>query len=181
VKSEASTLYRAKNFVAASAAITAAAPAVSGDVQELRTLAAIYAQLGKAYSIGMSPGSKATDAYVYLLRARDLDRELGASYVTEIELRLANVAPRAAVAYTAAKEYGSAFQAVRLADALGSTSATSKSVRENLEVLAADLYRAAQSEMTGFPEEAKKKLRLVLSMVDPKSPLAAKTTKLLAP
>jgi hypothetical protein len=89
------------------------------------------------------------------------------------------VATRAAVSYMASKEYEAAFQAVRTSESLGSSSSSNKAVRDRLEAFAAELFRAAQSELASDPESAKKKLRQILGMVDPKHPLYSKSQKLI--
>ncbi|HEU4733287.1 MAG TPA: hypothetical protein VFT22_35590, partial [Kofleriaceae bacterium] len=180
VKNEATTLYRAKNFSGASALVTAALSSFSGDdAQELKNLAAIYLQLGKAYAVGMAPGTKPTDAFVALRRAISFDRDVGSAYTPELQERLAATAPRAAGSYMAAKEYESAFQAVRVSESLGSSSPSNKTIRGMLEALASDLLRAAQGELASDPESAKKKLRQILSIVEARNPLFIKAQKLL--
>jgi hypothetical protein len=182
VKSEANTQYRARSFNAAAAAVTSALPQFTGtDAADLRTIAAIYSQLGKSYNVGMAPGTKPTEAYVALLHAKSYDRDLGGAYVPEIDQRLVTVAPYAAASFAASKEYELAFQAVKVSDALGSTSPTTKLVRDKLEEVAGDLVRAAQSELSSDPEGAKRKLHQVQGMVDPMHPLHARATKLLSP
>jgi len=180
VKSDASTLYRNKNFSGAAGAITAALPSFSGgDAQDLRNLAAIYSQLGKAYNVGMAPGTKPTEGYQALRRAISYDREVGSAFVGDLQDHLVTVASRAAVSYMASKELESAFQAVRTAESLGSTSSSNKPVRDKLEATAGELFRAAQSELSSDPDSAKKKLRQILGIVDPKHPTYAKAQKLL--
>src|SRR6201999_347128 len=110
VKAEANALYHAKNLAGASSAISSALGSVpSEDVADLKSLAASYSQLGRDYNVGNAPGAKTTDAYAALVRARDLDRSLGRAYATEIDQRLAILAPRAAASFMAAHEYESAF------------------------------------------------------------------------
>jgi len=180
VKNDALALYRAKSFGGAAALVTAALPSFSGDdAKELRSIAAVYSQLGKAYNIGMAPGTKPTDAYVALRRAIDYDREFGSAFSAELQERLVDRAVRAAGSYMAAKEYESAFQAVRTAEGLGSQSSTIKAVRSSLEAAAGDLVKAGASELSSDPDAAKKKLRQVLGMVDSKNPLYVRATKLL--
>jgi hypothetical protein len=182
VKSAANVLYRAKDFSGAASLVTSALPSFTGgDAQDLRTIAAIYLQLGKSYNIGMASGTRFTEAYIALLRARGYDRDLGAVYIPEIEQRLATTASRAASSFMAAKEYESAFQAVRVSDSLGSaTSQTNKAVREKLEEVATELVRTAQSEIAADPEAAKKKLRQVQGIVETKHAAYVKATKLLS-
>jgi hypothetical protein len=173
-------LYRAKNFSGASALVTAALPAFSGDdAQHLKLLASGYAQLGKAYNVGMAPGTRPTDAFVALHRALGLDRDTGGAYVVEIQERLVTIAARAAGSYMASKEYEAAFQAVQVSESLGSTSPTNKTVRGMLEAIASDLLHAAQTELASEPEAAKRKLHQILVIVDAKHPLYVKAQKLL--
>lgn len=139
----------------------------------------MYSQLGKAYAIGMAPGTKPIDALGALRRAISYDREVGSSHIGELQERLGSVAPRAAASYMAAKEYESAFQAVRQAEAVGSKSTSNQTVRSVLEAIASDLLRAAQSDLTSDPEGAKKRLHQVLGMVDAKNPLYVRAQKLL--
>ncbi len=180
VKSEASALYRNKNFAGAASAISAALPGFSGgEAQELRSTAALYSQLGKTYSVGMAPGTKPTEAFQALRRAVSYDRELGAAYTAELQERLGSVAHRAAVSFMAAKEYEQAFQAVRSSESLGNTSSSNKAVRDRLESLANDLYRTAQGELASDAEGARKKLRQILGLVDAKHPVYARAQKLL--
>ena len=180
VTNEANALYRAKSFGGAAALITAALPSFTGaDAQELRSLAAIYSQLGKAYNVGIAPGTKPTEAYQALRRAASYDRDVGEAYVAELQEHLVTVATRAAVSYMASKEYEAAFQAVRTSESLGSSSSSNKTVRDRLEAFATEMFRSAQTELASDPEGAKKKLRQILGMVDPKHPLYAKSQRLL--
>ena len=180
VKNDASGLYRAKNFSGAAALITAALPSFTGgEAQDLRSIAAIYSQLGKSYNIGIAPGTKPTEAYQALRRAASYDRDVGSAYVNELQEKLVGVASRAAVSYMASKEFEAAFQAVRTAESLGSSSSSNKAVRDRLEVLAGENYRSAQTDLASDPEGAKKKLRQILGIVDPKNPLYSKAQKLL--
>jgi hypothetical protein len=180
VKNEAAVLYRRKDFTGAAAIVTAAVPSTTGvDAQELKTIAAIYQQLGKSYNVGMAPGTKPTDGFVALRRAISYDREVGAAYVNEMQEKLVVIAARAAMLYMASKDYESAFQAVRASDALGSQSPSNKTVRDKLDSVAADLYRTAQSEMANDAEAAKQKLRQILNIVEAKNPLYAKASRLL--
>jgi Inner membrane component of T3SS, cytoplasmic domain len=181
VKNEADALYRAKNFSGAAALVSQSLPSFAGgDAQELKSIAAVYSQLGKAYNVGMGPGTKQTDAYINLRRALEYDRDVGSAYVAEIQERLVVAAARAAVQYMAAKEYGAAFQAVRVSEQYGSSSPSNKTVRDKLESLAADLVRTASSELASNPEEARRLARQVQGMVDAKNPLHARATKMLS-
>ncbi len=181
VKNDANALYRAKRFADAATLVTSSLPAFSGaDSQELKAVAAVYSQLGKTYNVGMAPGTKPIDAFVALRKAIGYDRDAGSAYVAEMEHVLVTVASKAALSYTAAKEYELAFTAVRTAESLGSQSPTNKSVRDRLEELATELLRSAASDQATDPEGAKKKLHQIQGMVDPKSPTYAKATKQLS-
>jgi len=180
-KSEAAALYRSKNFGAAAQALTSSLSGFSGeDAKELKNLASIYTQLGKNYSIGMAPGTKAPDAYVALNRALEFDKDLGAAFVPEIKEKLAIMASRAAASYTASKDYEQAFQAVRVAEQLRSTSPTNKAVRDTLTNIAEDLLRGARAEQSSNPEAARQKLRQILGIVEPRSATYAQAQKLLS-
>jgi len=180
VKNEANVQYRARNFSGAAALVTSSLPSFSGDdAQELKSLAAVYSQLGKAYSVGMAPGTKPSDAFGALRRAISFDRDVGSTYIGELQERLGSVAPRAAASFMAAKELESAFQAVRQSESLGTKSTSNQTVRGMLETTAADLLRSAQSELKTDPEAAKKKLNQILGIVDAKHPLYVKAQKLL--
>jgi tetratricopeptide (TPR) repeat protein len=180
VKAEAKALYMARNFSGASSALTSALSGFgTDDTKELKSLAALYSQLGKSYAVGMAPGTKYPEAYQALRRAIDYDHDLGATYVPALQDRLVNTATRAASSYMAAHEYELAFQAVRTSESLGSTSSNNKTVRTMLEDIASDLYRTAASELSSDPEGAKKKARQILGIVDTRNPLFAKAQKLI--
>jgi hypothetical protein len=183
VKNEAAALYRTKNFGGASALVTQSLPAFSGeDAKDLKNLAAIYSQLGKSYSVGMAPGTKATDAYISLRRAITYDQDVGKAYVPEMEARLAIVAERAAPLFMASKEYEAAMAAVRQSEALGGNTtpgSTNKSVRDKLTSIASELLTTATSELSSNPDEAKRKAHQVQSIVDSKNPLYAKAARLI--
>lgn len=180
VKSEATGLYRSKNFSGAALAINSSLSGFSGDdVKDLKAIAAIYSQLGKAYAVGMAPGTRPTDAYQALLRASDYDREVGGAYAQELRDKLVAIAPRAATSYMAAKSFEQAFQAVRKAEELGSRTDDLKIVRQNLEDKAKELLRAARSELAADPEAAKQKLRQIQGMVERQNPLWQQAAKLL--
>jgi hypothetical protein len=180
VKSDANALYRSKNFAGAAQLITSALSGFSGDdAQELRSMAAIYSQLGKAYNVGMAPGTKSTEAFQALRRASSYDRDVGSAYLGEIQEHLAAISTKAAVSYMASKDYENAFTAVRTSESLGSSGSSSNaSVREKLAGIASDLLREAQSDLQTDPDGAKKKAHQVLGMVDAKSPLYVKAQKI---
>jgi hypothetical protein len=180
VKSEATGLYRSKNFSGAALAINSALSGFGGDdVKDLKSIAGIYSQLGKAYAVGMAPGTRPIDAYQALLRALDYDGEVGKAYSQEIRDRLAALAPRAATSYMAAKSFEQAFQAVRKAEEFGSRSDDLKIVRQALEDRAKELLRTARSELASDPDAAKQKLRQIQGMVERQNTLWQQASKLL--
>jgi hypothetical protein len=181
VKAEATGLYRSKNFSGAAQEITSALAGFGNeDTKDLKSLAAIYTQLGKAYAIGLAPSTKPIDAYQALLRAIAYDREVGSAYTPELQDRLAAIAPRAATSYMAARSYEQALQAVRMAESLSSRSDNLKIVRGMLEDTAKELLRAARGELSSDPDAARQKLRQVMAMVEPRNPLYAQAQKLLS-
>jgi hypothetical protein len=180
VKSEANGLYRSKNFGGAAQAINAALSGFGGDdAKDLKSIAAIYSQLGKAYSVGMAPGTRPIEAYQNLLRALDYDSEVGKSYEKDLREALAVVAPRAATSFMASKSFEQAFQAVRKAEEFGSRSDSLKIVRQALEDKAKELLRAARSEIAADPEAAKQKLRQIQGMVERQNTIWQQASKLL--
>jgi hypothetical protein len=180
VKHDAEAQYRRRDFNAAAAILSTAVPSFTGgDAQQLKSIATGYVQFGKAYNVGMAPATKATDAFVALRQALALDKDVGASFAGEIQERLVVIASRAAVSYMAAREYESAFLAVRTSDVLGSVSPSNKSVREKLQQIASDLYRTALNDLSTDPDSAKRKLHQILGMVDAKTQVYANASKLL--
>ena len=180
LKAEATGLYRSKNFSGAALAISSSLTGFSSDdTRDLKNIAGIYTQLGKAYAIGMGPGTKAIDAFQALRSAINYDREVGGAYQSELRERLAQVAPKAANSYMAAKSYEQALQAVRAAEQVGSTSESLQVVRSSLEGTAHDLLSDARREMASDPDGARQKARQVLGIVEPKSPLYAQAQKLI--
>jgi hypothetical protein len=180
IRAEAGALYKNKNFSGAAALLTSSLSGYSSeDAKDLRTIAGIYSQLGKAYNIGMAPGTKPTEAYQALRRAIDFDHDVGSAFVSEMQRRLVDTASRAASYYMADHQYELAFQAVRNSEALGSTSKNNATVRRMLEETASDLYHEGASELASDPEGAKKKLHQILGIVESKHPLYLKAQKLL--
>jgi len=181
VKSEANGLYRSKNFSGAAVAIKSSLSGFSGyDAKELASVAEIYSQLGKAYAVGMGPGTKPVEAYLSLVRANNLDREVGGACAQELHDKLVAVAPRAATSYMAAKSFEQAFEAVSTAEALGSRSDDLKIVRQNLVDKAKELLHTAHSELASDPEAAKQKAHQVQAIVDRQSPLWQQAARLLS-
>jgi hypothetical protein len=180
LRHDADALYRKKDFNGAAAVLSSAQPAFAGaEAQQLLSTAKAYVQFRSAYNVGMAPATKATDAFVALRQALTYDKDLGGNYTSEIQEKLVGVATRAAVSYMAAHEYESAYLAVRTSDTLGNPGSTIKSVRDKLQQVASDLYRAALNELTTDPDSAKRKLRQILGMVDAKTQVYANASKLL--
>jgi tetratricopeptide (TPR) repeat protein len=180
LKAEATGLYRSKNFSGAAQAINASLAGFGpDDAKDLKTLAGIYSQLGKAYAVGMAYGTRATDALPALQRALSYDREVGGAYGSEIRERIGVVAPKAASSFMAAKSFEQALQSVRVAESVGSTSESLKSVRSSLDGIAHELLSDARRELSSDPDDAKQKLRQVLAIVEPKTPLYVQAQKLL--
>jgi hypothetical protein len=128
--------------------------------------------------VGMAPGTGAKEAYAALKRAKNFDS--GGVFRDEIGQKLAQVAPKAAASFLAAKNFSAAKEAVALAEANGGGGSTTQSVRQNLEQQAAALVREAQSQMSSDSAGARDKLKTVQQMVDAKSPSYQKAAKLLA-
>lgn len=155
----------------------AARSASPEDAKQLRNLSGAYSKLGRAYSVGTSPGTKASDAYERLITAANFDRGAGGEFVGEIEQTIAQIAPKAAVQYMGAQRYEQAAQAARRAENQDNPSVVA--VRDKLEQAARELYNEAVAEKDTNPEAAKTKLLRVRAIVDSKSPYFKKAGKLL--
>jgi hypothetical protein len=170
--------YKAKNFAQAGTLLRAAAANASGgDASDLRALAGTYEQFGKAYNVGMAPGTPAQEAFERLRMAKNFDPSLGGAYTGEITQKLKEVAPRAAIYFAAKKDFDKALLAVRTAESLGvdSSSGNIQAVRKAIEAEANRLYSEAASAP---PDEAKQKAKRILNLIDSKSPTYAKAQKL---
>jgi len=177
---KADGLYRAKNFNGASKVLAEAAKgADEDDAKGLRLKSDKYAQLGKVYAQGTAPAQKPSVAFEYLRQASNYDRNLGNAFDSDIQTRLAAVAPKAAVSYFAQQKYADSRSAMIVAKQLGSTDSTLNLLRQKLEGVAGDLYNEAAKEMSSNPSAAKEKLRQVKSYVEPKSTWAIKADALL--
>jgi hypothetical protein len=127
----------------------------------------------------MAPGTAPKDALDQLKKAKNLDGSAGRAYMGEIEGRIGQVAPKAAVLYMAAKDYEGAAAAVRLAESVGSSSSTIGSVKSALESAARTLYNEAVAQKGSDPDGAKQKLRQVQKIVPSSSPWYQKAGKAL--
>lgn len=178
VKSRAEDLYRAKKFNDAAKALRGALSSVSeSDAGELRSLAAVYEQVGKNYNVGMGPATPAVDAYISLEKALNLDRPIGI-FTDEIKGKLGTVAPKAAAKFMADKNYEAAYKAVRVAEGNGGKNGTTDGVRESLVDAANELYAAAMAEKGSTPQAARAKLQRIRGMTD-KSTILVKAEKAL--
>ncbi len=169
-RSRAEELYHAKKFKdAASVLQTAAKTASSREASQLRTLAGAYTNFGALYNLATSPSTKATDAFEKLIRSQSYDNEAGRYFARDIDAKLREVAPKAAVQYMGTSRYEDAALAARYAENLGVTSQTIKGVRQKLEQVAGDLYAQAKSELSTNPDSAKQKAKRIKAMVDTSS------------
>ncbi|MDX2093621.1 MAG: FHA domain-containing protein [Kofleriaceae bacterium] len=178
VKDKADSLYRAKNFAGAAAALKAAAK--GDDATELKSLAAVYENLGKAYNVGMAPGTPPKQAFDLLVKAKNFDNRAGNAFTSEINSKLGDIASKAAVAFMADKDYVRAKNAVQIAESAGKGNASTQGVRSSLESAAGKLFKEAQAEMGSDEKAAREKLKQVQQMVDAKSQWHQKAGKLLS-
>jgi len=150
-----------------------------GDAKELKTLAGVYEQLGKAYNIGMASSTSADAAFKSLQLALNMENSAGGEFRDEIREKMKSIAAKAALAFLSSKDYSSASAAVKLAETNGPTSST-KLVRTQLEARAKELYDQAAREMDSNPAEAKSKLRQIKGLVPSSSPWSKKADQLLS-
>jgi pSer/pThr/pTyr-binding forkhead associated (FHA) protein len=177
---KADGLYRDRNFNGAAKVLAEAARGASDDeAKGLRLKSDKYAQLGKVYAQGTAPAQKANVAFEYLRQASNYDRNLGNAFDSDLQTRLAAVAPKAAVAYLAQQKYEGARSALIVAKQLGSTDSNLQLVKQKLEAVAGDLYNEAAKEIGSDPTAAKEKLRKLKTYVDAKSTWAVKADALL--
>ncbi len=175
-RAKAASLYRARKFSDASNVLSAASKSADdSEAKDLRRTSDMYAKLGRSFSSGMAPAAKAVDAYEQLQSALNYDSNVGGEFAEEIETKLAQIAPKAAIGFMAAKNYPRARNAVITAEKLGSTAEALKMVRQKLESVAAELYNEASKETDSGA--AKEKFRTVMSIVDSKSTWYQKAAK----
>jgi pSer/pThr/pTyr-binding forkhead associated (FHA) protein len=169
VKNQADNLYRARKFNEASGLLANAAKKTDGDdARDLRRTSEMYARLGRAYAQGTAPATKPTEAFEALRQAQSYDRSAGNAFDGEIQNKLAQVAPKAALSYMAAKNYPAARSAVIVAQQFGASESV-KLVNQKLESVASDLYNEGLRELDSNPSAAKEKFRQIKSIVDAKS------------
>ena len=181
LRSKADALYKAKKFSDAANVMMAGSKSSADPEQakDLRLKAGYYASFGKNYNIGMAQATSAKDAWTALTAARTFDNSLGGNYTSEINKRMGQVAPKAAVAFMAVRDYTKAKQAVGLAESSGNNNSTAQGVRSSLEQRAGELYREAQTLQTSDPAAATSKFREIQRMVDSTSPWHQKAGKAL--
>jgi hypothetical protein len=176
-KTTAAALFRGRKFNDAAKLLRATASKSSGsDVTELKTLAGLYEQFGRAFNVGMAPQTQPDDAWNRLNSAKSFDKE--AVFHGEIDARLGEIASKAALRFVSTKQFFKAAQAVRLAERSGATSSTGI-VRSAISDHAGELYAQAEREISSKPRDAKVKLRQIKSLVDAKNPWYVKADKLL--
>ncbi len=178
-KSEAERLYRAKKFSDASTYLANAAKKFDEDeAREMRRTSDMYSKLGRAMAQGTAPATRATDAFEALRSAQNYDRNLGNAFDGEIQTKLAQVAPKAALLYVANKNYPAARSAMVVAQQFGASESV-KLVAQKLESAAGELYGEAMKEQSSNPAAAKDKLRQITTIVDAKSTWYQKAQKAL--
>lgn len=176
-KNRADKLYRAKKFSDASSLLASAAKnADDADARDLRRTSDIYAKLGRAFAQGTAPATKPTTAFEALRQAQMYDRNVGNAFDDEIQTKLAQVAPKAALSYMAAKNYPQARTAVITAQQFGSSESV-KIVSQKLESVAGELYNAAMRELSSNPSAAREKFKQITTIVDSKSTWFQKAQK----
>jgi hypothetical protein len=176
-KSRADNLYRSKKFGEASSYLASAAKKLDGsDARELRRTADMYAKLGRAFAQGTAPATKSTTAFEALRQAQNYDRNVGSAFEDEIKTELAQVAPKAALSYMAAKSYAQARSAVIVAQQFGSSESV-RVVSVKLESVARELYNEGMRELGDNPSAAREKFKEITTIVDSKSTWYQKAQK----
>ncbi len=178
---EAEKLYRQKKFAEASSYLSSQAKKFDEEIaRDMRKTAEYYAKLGKALSTGTAPATRPTVAYEALRSAQNYDRNLSNEYDGEIQTKLSQVAPKAALSYIAQKNYSAARNAMLFAQKFANASETVALVKSKLESAAGDLYSEAIEEMSESPQAAKDKLKLIMQITDPGSTWYKKATQKLS-
>ena len=177
----ASALYRNKKFTEAAGVLRRSADTASTrTAAKLRELAASYAKVGQLLSEGQ--GAMSTDfpkALAAFRQALRIDEEFGDGvHDRSIGARIAQVAPAAAGAYMARKDYPEAKQAADMAEKFGAGERVA-TVRNSLERKAKQLYDEARSQADdGNTAEAAETARLIMQMVPRSSDLYAQASRL---
>ena len=180
-RSKADEAYRAKRFSDAANIMAAAARGASDDeAKKARHRAELYSNFGRAYNTGTAPGMKPVEAFAKLQEAIGYDNALSRAFDGELNQKLAQVAPRAAMQFFAQKDYRDAHLAVIKAEAFGGSNETTKLVRSSLEDKAGSLYSQASKEASSNADDARTKCRTILDMVEASSTYGQKAKKLLS-
>jgi hypothetical protein len=180
-RTKVDALYRLRKFNEAASVLSAAAKSADdSEARELRHIADLYVKVGRGLSSGTAPAAKPTEAFPTLRQTENFDRAVGGAYAGTIEEALTKVAPKAATAFMADKNYEQARLAVLEAEKLGAGSSGTNMVKQALERAAANLYAEASKEASDNPSEAKEKCKRILNFADSKSPWYAKAAKLQA-
>ncbi len=181
VRAEADKLYRQKKFREAAAILRRASSGTRGSLRTvLRTTAARYEELGKAYFYGMRPSADPVDAWLKLRTAKNYDRQLGGAYMKEIAAKQGQIAGKVALTLTARMQYVEAHEAIRIAEASGNVNGSVKAARQVLNEQASTLYKTASEEISSNRVAGVQKLRLIKQLVGPKSIWYKRAQKLLA-
>jgi len=180
-KNKADSLYKAKKFTEAANVLLAASKSSpeAEAAKDLRLKAGYYASFGKNYNIGMAPATSAKDAWTALKAAKTFDNSLGGEYTSDINARMGVIAPKAAVAFMAGKDYVMAKTAVGVAESSGNGNSTTQGVRSSLEQKAGELFKEATALQSSDPAAATQKFREIQRMVDSKSSWYQKAGKAL--
>lgn len=157
-KQKVSDLYGAKKFK------EAAAVAKTSGIREVSALTNSYAGMARSYGVGMASATPPSKAFTALLSAISYDNRLGGDYVSELNRRLTEVAPKAVNFHLGAQNWSEAAAIVRKAPGLGlGDNGAIKAAKSKLELEAGRLYASAQS---ASPDDAKQRYKMILTMVD---------------
>ncbi|MBV8757110.1 MAG: FHA domain-containing protein [Deltaproteobacteria bacterium] len=177
-RTKADGLYRAKRFSEAAATLASAAKtADDSEAKELRHIADLYVKVGRGLSSGTAPAAPPTEAFPTLRQTENFDRAAGGAFTSDIDAALKKVAPKAASAFLADKNYEQARLAVIEADKQGANTTIFK---QALERAAADMYNQAAKEASSDAASAKDKCQRILNFADSKSPWYQKAARLKA-
>ncbi len=161
-------LYRDKKFEEAVQTLRDAADSDPDDTDRLSAEAHDYAAVGAGYARGAAESEEnPASAMVAFEDALGADRRSGhGAHATELRAHLAQVTPRASVAYLAANRYEEARAACDLAASLGAQhDAQVLKVRAQLETIARDLYESGVKLEASNREQAHTLFRRVLKIV----------------
>jgi pSer/pThr/pTyr-binding forkhead associated (FHA) protein len=180
-RSKADDLYHAKRFTEASNVLASAAKSADdSEAKDLRHLADLYVRVGRGLSAGTAPAAKPEDAFTTLRSAENFDRAAGGAFQSDFEGALAKVAPKAATAYMADKNYEQARTAVLEAEKLGAGTTGTTMVKQALERAAQDLYNQASKDASSDPASAKEKCQRIINFADSKGQWYQKAARLKA-